>query len=100
MWIEIPFFLPLFFLLEQLPPSLLDRKSSNLLRHSPNLPFQYDMVSYRLIPLSSDMKTDLDHPPIHQPPIPDDNNISLLIDRESSILKLDRPVCYIMRRGG
>ena len=40
MKIEIAFLLPLFFLLGQLPPSLLDRKSSNLLHQCPNLPFQ------------------------------------------------------------
>ena len=57
------------------------------------------MVSDRLIPPSSDLRTHLVHPPIHQPPTPDDNNIRLLIDRESSILKLNRLVCLIMWRG-
>ena len=54
------------------------------------------MVSDRLIPPSSDLKTHFVHPPIHQPPTPDDNNVSLLVDRESSILKLNRLVCLIM----
>ena len=45
------------------------------------------MVSDRLIPPSFDLKTHLVHPPIHQPPTPDDNNVSLLLDRESFILK-------------
>ncbi len=41
MQIELAFFLPLFFLLSQLSPSLLDRKSGNLLHQSSNPPFQY-----------------------------------------------------------
>lgn len=41
MLIEIEILLPLFFLIGQHPPSVLDRKSRNLLPQSPNLPFQY-----------------------------------------------------------
>ena len=41
------------------------------------------MVSGRLIPPSSDLRTHLVHLPIHQPPTPDDNNVSQEIDRES-----------------
>ena len=40
------------------------------------------------------------HSPTHQPPIIDDNNVSLLGDRESCILKLNRLICLIIRCGG
>lgn len=58
-----------------------------------------DMVSDKLIPPSSNLKIYLVHPLILQPPTPDDNDLSLLSDRESFILKLNRFICFIMLRG-
>ena len=55
------------------------------------------MVSDRLIPLI--LRTHFVHPPIHQSSTPDDNNVNQLINRESSILKLNRLVFLIMLRG-
>lgn len=37
---------------------------------------------------------------MHQPSTSDDNNVSLLIDAESSVLKLKRLVCLIILHGG
>ena len=56
------------------------------------------MVSDWLIPPLFDLRTHLVHPSIHQPQTSDDNNVSLSINRESSILKLNRLVCLIMLR--
>ena len=58
------------------------------------------MVSDRLVSPTSDQKTHNVHSPTHQPPTIDDNNVSLLDDRESSSLKLNRLICLIIRRGG
>lgn len=68
------------------------RGSGFLIRMSPG------MVSDRLIPPSSNLKIYLLHPLI-LPPIRDDDNLSLLADRESFILKLNRFICFIMLRG-
>ncbi len=58
------------------------------------------MVSDKLIPPSSNLKIYLVHPLILQPPTPDDNNLSLLSDRESFILKLNRFICFMSYKLG
>lgn len=54
------------------------------------------MVLDRLILLLSDFETHLVYLPIYQPPISDDNNISLLINRKLFILKFNSIVCLII----
>lgn len=58
------------------------------------------MVLDRLISPTSNQITHNVHPPTHQPPTIDDNNVSLLDDRELSSLKLNRLIYLIIRRGG
>lgn len=58
------------------------------------------MVSDKLISPLSDFKTHLVYLPIHQLPISDDNNISLLINKKLFIFKLNKIVYLIMLHSG
>ena len=58
------------------------------------------MVLDRLILSLFDFKTNLIYPLIYQQPSLDNNNISLLINRKSSIFKLNRLIYLIMLCGG